>query len=400
MNDTITYKTCSKCGVDKPLTKEYFIKDKSSFKKICKQCQNEHERVRYEIRKKTFTPNVICSICEQEFYKKPSDIEQYNFCGRTCFYEHKKQIKYPERRTGKNTECKTCKKEIYRIPSQLKENNFCSMECLYDYQKGRENIKLKNGSYIHCDECNKQFYRTPSALGENNFCSKECHDNSRKKRNLIECNECHKEYEIRLSRKIYNKNFCGKECEMSFRIKQNGKNDTINSNGDITRQCIICNSKKRLNVKFFNKHNACKEGFRPECKQCINDIKKERYNNDYLYKMSVKLRCLVYDAFSSKGISKIKKTEEILQCSIIEFIEYFNTLFKEGMDWNNHGEWHIDHRIPVSSAKTLEELIKLNHYANLQPLWADDNMRKSDTISDEWNNTMSIDELINTVINA
>jgi len=50
--------------------------------------------------------------------------------------------------------------------------------------------------------------------------------------------------------------------------------------------------------------------------------------------------------------------------------------FKEGMNWDNQGKWHIDHIIPLSSGNTEEEIIKLCHYTNLQPLWAIDNMKK------------------------
>ena len=56
--------------------------------------------------------------------------------------------------------------------------------------------------------------------------------------------------------------------------------------------------------------------------------------------------------------------------------DFFENLFTEGMSWDNQGKWHIDHIIPLASATTYDEVIKLSHYSNLQPLWASDNMRK------------------------
>ena len=46
------------------------------------------------------------------------------------------------------------------------------------------------------------------------------------------------------------------------------------------------------------------------------------------------------------------------------------------MSWYNQGKWHIDHIIPLSSANTEEGIYKLCHYTNLQPLWAEDNLKK------------------------
>lgn len=61
---------------------------------------------------------------------------------------------------------------------------------------------------------------------------------------------------------------------------------------------------------------------------------------------------------------------------------YLENKFIDGMTWDNKGfyGWHIDHIIPLSSAKTEEEIYKLCHYSNLQPLWAEDNMKKGDKI--------------------
>lgn len=61
------------------------------------------------------------------------------------------------------------------------------------------------------------------------------------------------------------------------------------------------------------------------------------------------------------------------------FITHMEALFQPGMTWDNHGlyGWHIDHIIPLSSAKNIQELHKLNDLTNLQPLWAKDNISKS-----------------------
>jgi len=73
---------------------------------------------------------------------------------------------------------------------------------------------------------------------------------------------------------------------------------------------------------------------------------------------------------------------ELVGCDLQTLKEYIEKQFKEGMTWENHGfyGWHIDHIIPLGTAKTEEEMIKLCHYTNLQPLWALENLRKSKKI--------------------
>lgn len=109
---------------------------------------------------------------------------------------------------------------------------------------------------------------------------------------------------------------------------------------------------------------------------------KRRRDEDPKYKMICAVRNLLNNAFNKRTkVGKSKQAEEILGCSIEFFIEYLQSQFKEGMTLENHGEWHIDHKIPLSSAKTEEEVIKLNHYTNLQPLWATENIRKRNKTS-------------------
>ena len=70
-------------------------------------------------------------------------------------------------------------------------------------------------------------------------------------------------------------------------------------------------------------------------------------------------------------------TVEYLGCTIAEFKAHIEKQFKEGMTWDNHGEWHIDHIIPLKYEKpSLEEVILRLHWENTQPLWASENIAK------------------------
>jgi hypothetical protein len=51
------------------------------------------------------------------------------------------------------------------------------------------------------------------------------------------------------------------------------------------------------------------------------------------------------------------------------------------MSWDNYGEWHLDHKTPVSWATTEEEIYELNKYTNFQPLWQFDNLSKGNRYS-------------------
>lgn len=111
---------------------------------------------------------------------------------------------------------------------------------------------------------------------------------------------------------------------------------------------------------------------------------KNKNINDPVFKFSKAIRHNITDSFkrTNNKYKKNLRTETILGCTIEEFRIYIQNKFTEGMYLENHGEWHLDHIIPLSSATNEEEIIKLCHYTNYQPLWAKDNLSKgSKTIS-------------------
>jgi hypothetical protein len=97
---------------------------------------------------------------------------------------------------------------------------------------------------------------------------------------------------------------------------------------------------------------------------------------DILFRLSHNLSRRIREAF--KFLGKTNRAIDILGCSVEEAKSHVESLFQPGMTWDNYGyfTWHIDHVIPISSGKTADELKKLCHFSNLQPLWALDNIKK------------------------
>ena len=122
-------------------------------------------------------------------------------------------------------------------------------------------------------------------------------------------------------------------------------------------------------------------------KQRLNYIKnsgsektKKRRQIDILFRLKTYLGNRIKDYMKQISCKKNSRTFEIIGCEPKELKLYLESKFKDGMTWENHGDWHIDHIIPLSSAKTEEEIYKLNHYTNLQPLWKQEKLSKGNKI--------------------
>jgi len=109
----------------------------------------------------------------------------------------------------------------------------------------------------------------------------------------------------------------------------------------------------------------------------------DRCEKDYLFSTKQKLRHAVYQSFRRIGKSKPINTLKLLGCTWEEAKLHFEKLFQPGMSWLNQGKWHIDHIRPVVDWKD-DELHLMNHISNLQPLWSEDNLAKSDKLSSQF----------------
>lgn len=104
--------------------------------------------------------------------------------------------------------------------------------------------------------------------------------------------------------------------------------------------------------------------------------RKQRETNP-VYRLSCAVRCRISDFMRFRGYTKSTRTLDMVGCSWDEFAQHIASKFVPGMTFENYGEWHIDHIIPLASAASEADVIRLSHYKNLQPLWAADNRRKS-----------------------
>jgi hypothetical protein len=136
--------------------------------------------------------------------------------------------------------------------------------------------------------------------------------------------------------------------------------------------------KKRRKIYVENNPNLFKDWIEKNKEHRRNYI--NNYNSNPISKLKNSLRSRINGLMNKKYNNP--RTTDLVGCDYEFLIIYIESKFINGMSWDNYGYygWHLDHIIPLSSAKTEEELCKLCHYTNLQPLWAEDNLKKSNKI--------------------
>lgn len=191
------------------------------------------------------------------------------------------------------------------------------------------------------------------------------------------------------------------------------------------KECKRCKCSKSYDM--FNKRSDQKDGLDYYCKTCVSEInkinreknrdvlaqkKKEHYekNREHYakYKSDWKRRNRErinenerkyrienpISAFVCSFRGRLRKvlhykkdgrprSIDFIGCSTDMLRSHIESMFKDGMNWNNYGEWHIDHIIPLDCANDMDEVYTLCHYSNLQPLWWYDNLKKSSKMPDD-----------------
>jgi hypothetical protein len=191
---------------------------------------------------------------------------------------------------------------------------------------------------------------------------------------------------------VYKKNIKCYKCECTECGVDRGFQPLRNLN----KKCVKCSNKSRgpksesfkqkISAKMKGNKNSAKPEPTPEqirsrksrYNKKAHTRNKDRYKNDIEFRLRCVLRSRLKVAIQNnyKNGSAVKD----LGCSISEFRTYMESKFQPGMTWENWSltGWHLDHIVPLSAfdLSDREELVKACHYANLQPMWAKDNISK------------------------
>lgn len=277
--------------------------------------------------------------------------------------------------------------------------------CVHCQKKRRERVKSKKCKhgitpFRDCSPCRLEFNRAKAAKskcehGRIKYRCKECKGNSICSHGRIKgvCKECGGS-QLCLHEKV--KSTC-RICEGSaFCIHDKYKNSCRECGGGrfcehnnikyTCKECSgsqICEHKRRKYIcKECNGGSICEHNkIIWVCKKCKGGSICEHDK--------IKTTCSICDptghlsnivrqrVIRSLDSNKTMSSKEYLGCTIDEYKAHIESQFKDGMTWENYGEWEIDHTVPIKfDEPTIEEVIERLHYSNTAPMWKEDNATK------------------------
>ena len=404
MTDT---KTCKTCGKTKPLSEFSKRSDNGLYRLSCKECRHkqahekwlkkkviiEQERIRHPRTTKK------CSVCHQEKPFTEFDINERTGNRQKRCRECVARIKREYDKNSKMMVCVTCGKRKHATEFSRRSDNglyrrSCK-ECRHEqahkkWQEEYAEILKEREKYarLHpitskvCTVCHKEkpldeFYVRKDTGVRYSRCY-ECVAKLRKK-----YYEANKE-RIQAWNREYGKQYRA-DPKNKERLSLIGKQYY-----EANKEAVQARHRKN-HIRYYQEHkDELREKdrrYREENRDKINArtrrYEKERRDNDPLFKLTKQMRTLVNSALTRKGYKKNTKTEALVGCTTEELITHLLKTYKDnyGVEWDGVEPVHIDHIVPLSGM-TEQEIIKAQHYTNLQLLKAHDNLVKHD--SKEW----------------
>ena len=333
MNTIMLSKSCTKCNLEKTLD-EYnksFSGCLYGVASICKNCMVIRRREKTLIKNEgTFCIYPVpqqkkCTTCGiekeniTENFRLPSRIKKMSSQQLLFIHPHNRL----------SAQCKDCEANLQKINSQTEERK----------QKSRQ-WKRNNKDRI-------------------NQRNRELHQEKLKDPKYV------KQYKAKIKKRYAENRH--KFLKISQKYRENNREKTRES----TRK-YYWNNRERVTKRASEWRRRVK-------------YSSSRRKKDPIYKL--KCECRGRINWLTNRRSKVIKynqscpqTEKLIGCSVEFYYLHIEKQFLENMSWNNYGEWHVDHIIPLATAKTEEQVLSLNKWSNLQPLWSTDNIKKGSKI--------------------
>ena len=303
--------------------------------------------------------------------------------------------------------CLDCSKKFTDYSfNQVKK--FCNYYCKKNYtleQRRKERIKnIKK----QCAYCNKTFIQ--KFIKEVKYCSRYCcktvawkrFDKIRIQRRKTD--PIFYEHERKIQKQWLENNkekvkhYAKKaQSKKSFKIKRKAWYKVYMSNPDTHNkrkewekkwrsQDHVKAKKKlyKLNNKEYIRIKSKEYSQRPEIKNRTRERVRYRLKNDPIFRLKSSVRTRIYFYIKMGLAKKTLPTNVLIGCSW-EFLKiHLEKRFKQNMNWDNYGKWHIDHYRPMASFNLFKqkELLKCCNFSNLQPLWASENLSKGAKLID------------------
>lgn len=341
-------KYCPKCQQEKPV--ERFAIDNSRKDKLqpyCKDCASQYRKDNKE----------RLAEYHKEYTKEHEEEKREYLRQYHELHKEEQNKKNRERRKGLN----------FSVSVTEKKCSKCG--------------EIKPAEEFHIDKSKKE--------GLSSFCKKCSNKENKRRANINKQINVNREFNLTLIKKCYQ---CGEEKTLNNFFKNNQNKDGFGS------LCKSCNYKYQQTEhrKLIRKRSVKKRVESGEMKEW----QKQKRKTDPNFKISNLLRGRVRKLLKNKNVMKNNSTLELLGCSFEYFKEYIESQFQPGMNWENQGngknKWNLDHIIPCSKfdLTDIEHQKICFHFLNLQPLWFEENMKKSDKIVE------NVEYLIDAIIEA
>jgi len=265
---------------------------------------------------------------------------------------------------------------------------------------------------LKCKMCGKEFQgktrgRPPL------YCSKHCRNGYRaakyRRMHIRSCKWCNSEFHASPRQR-----FCSPACAGRSRAQKKKEESRAEIEGGY-KKCRRCNIQKPLSEFYRNQTNSA--GYDSYCKSCKREMWAKKYgggrikrNNerrnilekrrtaaDPRYKLNKNIGRAICDSLrDNHGISnkRGRKWESLVGFTLDELRAHLEKQFADGMSWDNYGEWHIDHIIPIAAHNFRlpehRDFKRCWSLSNLQPLWAKENHRKHAKINEPFQPSLII----------